>query len=114
DDLITDRDWIYVRNQILQILGLDTFASTNQQDDLDTPTILEHLIDHAVERQWITNTLDQREQLAANIMNCFLDKPSQIQKKFDDLYVENPKSATNYFYRLSQASNYIQTKQIAK
>lgn len=114
DDLITNRDWIYVRNQILQTLGLDTFASTNQQEDLDTPTILEHLIDYAVVRKWIPNTLDQREQLAANIMNCFLDKPSQIQKKFDDLYVENPKSATNYFYRLSQASNYIQTKQIAK
>jgi UDPglucose--hexose-1-phosphate uridylyltransferase len=57
---------------------------------------------------------DLREILSADLMNVFVDKPSAIQARFDRLFASDPESATDWFYQMSQASNYIQTSQIAR
>ena len=113
--LIKERDRIYCRNQILGLLKLDSFSEVLEtKTDLTIPQLLGQLIDDAVERQVITGALDEREQLDANIMNVFLPSPSRLNEQFDQLYLENPIKATEFFYQLSQTSNYIQTERIAK
>jgi UDPglucose--hexose-1-phosphate uridylyltransferase len=47
-------------------------------------------------------------------MNVFMDKPSAINHRFHQLFAQNPQQATDWFYQISQSSNYIQTAQIAK
>ena len=113
--LIKERDRIYCRNQILGLLKLDTFSEVVETEtDFTIPQLVGQLIDDAVERQVITGALDEREQLDANIMNVFLPSPSRLNEQFDQLYLENPIKATEFFYQLSQTSNYIQTERIAK
>lgn len=113
--VISERDRIYSRNQILGLLKRDGF---NEGDvpttDQSIPELLNQLIDDAVQREVITDALDAREQLDAHLMNVFLPKPSELNQAFKNLYNEDPTKATDFFYELSQTSNYIQTERVAK
>lgn len=114
-NLITERDRIYVRNQVLGLLHIQTFTlPTERLTHGSIPDVLHHLIDDAVSREVITDALDAREQLDAQLMNVFLSKPSEVNQTFWSLYNEAPTKATDYFYQLSQNGHYIQTERIAK
>ena len=47
-------------------------------------------------------------------MNCLMPRPSEVVKKFYDLYREDKQAATDYYYGLSRASNYIRVDRIEK
>ncbi|GEM02381.1 UDPglucose--hexose-1-phosphate uridylyltransferase [Halolactibacillus halophilus] len=114
-DLITARDRIYARNQILGLLDLQTFTAPDTLLTEGTiPECLKVLLDDATKRGVISDALDEREQLDAKMMDTFLSKPTDINATFNQLYGEDPKKATDYFYALSQNSHYIQTERIAK
>src|SRR5699024_3086818 len=72
------------------------------------------LIRYAIAENVIKDVLDDKEILSAKIMDCFIARPSVINATFDEKYKLSPSNATDYFYQLSQDSNYIQTKRIAK
>lgn len=113
--LIEGDDIDYARNQVMHLLELDAFpeGAVEPTDD-SIPNLLEELIDYAVENGVIQNLLDDKEMLSANIMNCFVARPSAINAAFTDKYAESPIAATDYFYELSQNSNYIQMNRIRK
>ncbi len=48
------------------------------------------------------------------MMNCLTPRPAQVQKEFYDLYEESPEKATDYFYKLSQDSDYIRRYRVKK
>ena len=48
------------------------------------------------------------------IMNCLVPRPAQVQKTFAEKYEESPEAATEYFYKLSQDSNYIRRYRVKK
>ncbi|QKY70360.1 UDP-glucose--hexose-1-phosphate uridylyltransferase [Lentibacillus sp. CBA3610] len=121
--LIVKRDRIYVWNRVLHLLGLDAaplgdsefdHKSEKPSTELEIPDILGRLIDDAVLRGTIGNVLEDKEALTANIMDCFLPQPSVIEGEFWQKYNQSPKEATDYFYQLSQNSNYIQVSRIRK
>lgn len=114
-NLIERADHIYARNQVLAQLQLEAYPESLPQATVDTiPNLLERMISYAVEHKVIEDVLDEKEILAANIMNCFVARPSVINNTFYEKYKESPRAATDYFYRLSQNSNYIQTNRIKK
>ena len=43
-----------------------------------------------------------------------MPRPGEVVKKFEELYAKSPQEATDYFYKLSQDSNYIRRYRIAK
>ena len=47
-------------------------------------------------------------------MNCLVPRPAQVQKTFAEKYEESPETATEYFYKLSQDSNYIRRYRVKK
>src|SRR5699024_8105720 len=47
------------------------------------------------------------------IMNCFVARPSVVNKTFYEKYNETPEEATDYIYNLSKNGNYIQMNRIA-
>ncbi|WP_172370042.1 UDP-glucose--hexose-1-phosphate uridylyltransferase [Sporosarcina jiandibaonis] len=113
--LIEEADQIYVRNQVLALLNLESFPETNKNKTEDTiPNILEKIIAYAVENNMIENVFDDKEILSANIMNCFVARPSVINSTFQKKYEKSPQEATDYFYELSKNSNYIQMNRIQK
>ncbi|ALS74903.1 galactose-1-phosphate uridylyltransferase [Planococcus rifietoensis] len=113
--LIEGDDIDYARNQVMHLLELDAFPEgVVESTDDSIPNLLEELIDYAVKKGIIQNLLDDKEMLSANIMNCFVARPSAINAAFNDKYAESPIAATDYFYELSQNSNYIQMNRIRK
>lgn len=114
-DFIEEQDEIYVRNQILYLLGLDDFVPGEKvKSEATLPDLLEELVEYACQQEVIEDLFDEKEILSCNIVNCFMPKPSAVNKTFYEKYQVNPKDATDYFYALSQNNNYIQTKRIAK
>ncbi|MDA1476935.1 UDP-glucose--hexose-1-phosphate uridylyltransferase [Bacillus changyiensis] len=114
-NLIESADVIYTRNQVMNLLKLDSFPEeVGTIRDESIPDLLEKIVAYAVEHNLVSETISDKEILSANIMNCFVPRPSVVHSVFNQKYKESPVAATSYFYHLSENSNYIQTKQIAK
>lgn len=106
--LIHEEDKVYAANQLLGVLGLSEFEYAAIEEALPTATpILESLLDDAVSRGLIENTVTERDLLDTKIMNCLMPRPSEVIQTYNNYYENSPKQATDYFYQLSIASNYI-------
>ncbi|MDY0404808.1 UDP-glucose--hexose-1-phosphate uridylyltransferase [Virgibacillus sp. 179-BFC.A HS] len=113
--LIEKRDQVYAQNQVLRLLKLETFPETIQQATKDSiPNLLEKLVAYAIKHHVITDVFDDKEILSANIMNCFVARPSVVEERFYKAYQNSARAATTYFYNLSKNSNYIQMNRIRK
>ncbi|WP_121610982.1 UDP-glucose--hexose-1-phosphate uridylyltransferase [Mesobacillus foraminis] len=114
-ELIPEEDGIYVRNQIMALLSLEDFPEQGGENSgKDLPELVDVLVNFAVEKGLIEDLFDEKEILGSKIMNVFMPRPSDVNRFFYERYESNPEEATDYFYQLSQNSNYIQTKRIAK
>lgn len=112
--LIEKEDEVYVRNQVLDLLNIQSFPNEELTGTEDTiPNLLEKLIAYAIDHDVIEDIFDDKEILSAKIMNCFVARPSVVNNTFYDKYNETPDAATDYFYNLSKNSNYIQMNRIA-
>ncbi|WP_066320900.1 UDP-glucose--hexose-1-phosphate uridylyltransferase [Bacillus sp. FJAT-29814] len=115
-NLIQQEDEIYARNQVLALLRLTDFKESDQPGnaDLTIPDLLEQIIDYACDQGIIEDIFDEKEIFSSTIMNCFISKPSEVNRQFYENYKQNPEAATQYFYQLSKNSNYIQMNRIRK
>ncbi|VWL84849.1 UDP-glucose--hexose-1-phosphate uridylyltransferase [Oceanivirga miroungae] len=120
NNLITKEDEIFIRNQILEVIGLDDFVEQkvdiNEIKDLEFPCeILDRITKYAAENNLLKeNILVYEDILNATIMGRIINRPSIIRKEFWEKYRQNKELATEYFYDLSRKSNYIRTDRIAK
>lgn len=115
NNLITDLDVIYSTNMLLGLLNLSEFISVKIDETLETPTdILENILDYAVSKNIISNTVTERDLFDTKIMNCIMPRPSEVINTFNNLYSESPIKATDYYFKLSIASNYIRKSRIDK
>lgn len=113
--LIELADLNYVRNKVIHLLQIEAFPEEPIEPVEDTiPNLLENIIAYAVEQDIIADVLDDKEILSANIMDCFVSRPSLINAIFNQKYSESPVEATDYYYNLSVNSNYIQMNRIKK
>ena len=110
--LIDPLDVDYSINRILHLLRLDDFSGSVAEVKSVPPLteILNDLTDYAVQQGIVeTDIIELRDLFDTELMNCLVPRPSVVSKQFWSLYEESPMRATDYFYRLSQDSNYIRT-----
>lgn len=117
--LISSIDEIYVRNQILSHLELSDFPQSlvldeDEDEAMTIPDLLEEISDYAIKKKSISNFQSDRDIFTSKMMNIFLPRPSDLHRLFYEKYEQSPTEATQFFYQLSQNSNYIQTNCIAK
>jgi UDPglucose--hexose-1-phosphate uridylyltransferase len=114
-EIIQKQDEIYARNQLMALLGLDTFVEESDRNESEEiPDLLEQLETYAVDKGLIRDLLDEKEIFSSKLMDVFMPRPSDLNRTFFAKYNENPEKATSFFYELSRNSNYIQTKRIAR
>jgi UDPglucose--hexose-1-phosphate uridylyltransferase len=115
-ELIGKEDEVYARNRILALLKMEEYMAEEADSFacFSIPDLLETLTAYAVEKGIIEDLFDEKEMFSASVMDCFVARPSVINQTFADHYNRDPKQATDYFYQLSQDSNYIQTKRISQ
>lgn len=117
--LITEEEKVYSVNLLLDVLHLEEYAYPENNEEVcslsdNLEGILKYLLDDAVSRGLIEDNIVFRDILDTKIMNCFVKRPSEIIREFKTLYSNSPLEATNYFYQISKASDYIRTYRIAK
>ena len=113
-ELFTERDRIYVTNRILEILGLDEFDCDEMFTDVNLEETLKELLDFAVKKGIIEDSIVYRDLFDTKLMGAMMPRPSEVTEKFDELYKESPKTATDYFYKLSCDSDYIRRYRVEK
>lgn len=111
-------DKIVARNQMLDLLKLnEPYAGDIADENLEYPTeILNNLLEYAGDAGIFDKEVHSfRELFDTKIMGSIMPRASEIEKNFYDLaQKQSIKDATDYFYELCKASNYIRTEQIAK
>ena len=118
--LIETDDKILVRNRILEILDLDSFEEVSiDKSDIkkyEYPCeILDNITSWAGENSRLKeNILVYKDLLNSKMMGQIIKMPSEVNRIFSEKYKENPELATEFFYDLSQKSNYIRTDRISK
>ncbi len=114
--LISPEDEIYAVNRILALLGIPSFQKREPGPSLPYPAEpLERLCDWAAERGKLDpDTRDVRDQLDTEIMACLTPRPSEVVRTFYSLYERDKKAATDYYYGLSRASNYIRVDRVER
>lgn len=115
NEMIQNEDRVYISNKLMEILKLQDFHFENVVENLETANpILQNIVDFAIKNHIIENSQYEKEKFSDKLMDFLMDKPSQIIEKFWQKYESNKEDATNYFYNLSQKSNYIKVDAIKK
>nr|WP_295682553.1 UDP-glucose--hexose-1-phosphate uridylyltransferase [uncultured Lachnoclostridium sp.] len=131
--LIEEEDRIYVRNRILSELQItdyeedmatissETEKSKIEISETETQTnpdnleeILKVLLDYACEQRLIEDSIVYRDLFDTKLMDCLTPYPREVIRKFYSLYKSDKIAATEYYYKLSQDSDYIRRYRIQK
>ena len=76
---------------------------------------MEELLDDAHARGVLTeDSVVYRDLFDTELMGRLTPRPAQVIGKFLALYQQDPKAATDWYYKLSQDTNYIRRNRIAK
>ncbi len=113
-ELFSKRDEIFVTNRLMEILGLDSFECDESFQDVDLEQTLKELLDFAVGNGIIEDGITSRDLFDTKLMSALMPRPSEVTDKFNTLYAQSPKAATDYFYKLSCDSDYIRRYRIEK
>ncbi len=113
--LITEEERIYATNLLLDVFHEEEYVEpegSGGSEDLED--ILKDLLDEAVRRGILTDSIVYRDLFDTRLMNCLVPRPSQVRHIFAEKYAVSPQEATDYFYKLSQDSDYIRRYRIKK
>ena len=83
-------------------------------EEINLETVLGALLDEACKRGIIEDSTVYRDLFDTKLMNCLTPRPAQVQAEFAKRYEVSPKEATDYFYKLSQDSDYIRRYRVKK
>ena len=113
--LIEECDRVWAENALLNALGLDSFTrpeTTEEHAELEP--ILAELIAYGVEHGLLDASITEKDLFDSRLMGILTPRPSEVIRNFKALYAEDPKKATDYYYNLSRASDYIRTYRVVK
>ncbi len=111
--LIEEADRAYAVNLLLEKLHLTDYEPV-ECPDTPLADILCAINDYAVEIGLIEDGVTERDLFDTSVMGLFTPRPSEVIKRFYELYDGDPEKATDYFYNLCRDSDYIRTYRVAK
>ena len=112
--LIEESDRVYTTNRLLEALDLEEYDEPEEEfSNVDLESTLKELLDYAVEKGLTENSIVYRDLFDTKLMGLLTPRPSEIDTKFWGLYNhQSAKVATDYFYKLSQDTDYIRRYRI--
>ena len=111
--LIQDCDRTYIVNQLLMTMGLDSYEE-EAAPSMELEDILAGLLSDAVSRGVIEDNITAKDLFDTRLMGVLTPLPREVRAKFAALYAENPQKATDWYYTLSQDTDYIRRYRIKK
>ena len=115
NELIHPDDEIYARNQLLLVLELDEYEEPEAASVRSVHELLEELTEHAVRRGVCDDNAVARELFDTKLMGCLTPRPSEVRWRFNQIRdSQGAEAATDWYYKLSQDTNYIRRDRIAR
>lgn len=119
--LIGPLDVPWAANALIGELGITDFSpepslrerpEENFEAILTPDPILERVLDWAVEAGLTPDTATDRDLLDTRLMGALTPRPSWTAARFEALRADSPEAATDWFYGLGVASNYIRKARV--
>lgn len=107
---------IYTTNLLLECMKEDEYTDPDcDLSNIVLEDVLKELLDEAVNRGIIEDSVTHRDLFDTKLMNQLCPRPKQVIDEFNRIYDNHgPIAATDYFYSLSKASDYIRTYRVKK
>ena len=106
-------DKAFIINQLLSILQLDSYTPA-ESVSMPLEVILQGLLNDAVSRGVCKEDITSRDLFDTKLIGAMTPPPREVRSRFAALYQENPKVATDWFYKFSQDTDYIRRYRIQK
>ena len=109
-------DRVFFCNRLSREFGVLSFIpEENREKNTNLEVILTALCDIAIEKGIIpADSITERDLFDTHLMGILTPRPSEVQGKFRELYEKSPQKATDYYYHISRASDYIRTYRTKK
>ena len=113
--LICPEDRAYSVARLMKILSVSDYEKT----EITEKRALHEILSDAVGYAYENGVIEEKSVIYADLfdtelMGALVARPSEVIRNFKSLYRDDPKKATDYFYRLACDSNYIRTDRIKK
>jgi len=106
---------VYTTNLLLECFKEDEYVDSDcDMSNIVLEDVLADLLNEAVARGIIEDSITYRDLFDTKLMNCLCPRPAQVQQAFFAAYEKSPLEATDYFYNLSRNSDYIRTYRVKK
>ena len=112
--LITEEDRVCATNALLQILQADAYEEPADAPITELEEILKGLLDYAAQKGIIDDNITERDLFDTKLMGAIMPWPREVRSTFAEKYQKDPKEATDWYYKLSQDSDYIRRYRIKK
>lgn len=112
--LIEENDRVYSVNSLLEALQLDSYEPCEVAGEPELVEILNAILDYACKNGLCEDSVVYRDLFDTKIMGLLTPRPSWVIDKFESIYAESPKAATDFYYDFSKKTNYIRADRLAK
>ncbi|MCF2655664.1 UDP-glucose--hexose-1-phosphate uridylyltransferase [Lacrimispora saccharolytica] len=104
--LIPENERNYAINLLLDIFHEDAYEA-NETKGEELEDILKGLLDIAVDKGLIEDSIVNRDLFDTRLMNAITPRPGEVIRKYQELFARSPKDATDWFYKFCGDSDYI-------
>lgn len=113
--LIEPCDKVWATNRLLEALSLEEYDEPDEQySDIDLENVLAELLDYACSNGLCEDTVVHRDLFDTKLMGLLTPRPSEVERIFAEKKAVSPESATEWFYKFSQDTDYIRRYRICK
>ena len=113
--LIEPVDALVIRNQLMNALHVyDWQDEPANSTAASVDELLQPLIDYACENGVIEDTTANRDLFDTLLMGIVTPLPREVIRDFHAAYAKSPEAATDWYYAVSQKTNYVRAGRIAK
>ena len=105
-------DRIYLKNRIMSLVGEEGVDQPVKKEGL--LALKDQLIELALANGQIEETMAAQDSLGATLMDLITPSPSQVNRRFWEIYQRSEAEAIADFYALSKRNDYIKVEAIAQ
>ena len=113
--LMTKDDELVIRNQLMNALHVyDWQDEKAPATEASVDELLAPLVDYACQNGVIEDTTNNRDLFDTLLMGIVTPLPREIIRDFHAAYEKSPEAATEWYFDISQKTNYVRAGRIAK
>lgn len=101
-------------NRLLDLLHIDDYENSGENQLNDLEQILKGILDYACENGLCEDNIVAKDIFDTKLMGALTPMPREVIRTFNEKYKKSPSDATDWYYKFSCDTDYIRRYRIAK